>query len=221
MTDPSFYHAIFKRLQAAYRWNGGGAFDGHLSADDNSGNLYGGFSLKWPGDPYGLFGGLSAAAPNVAAANYLMAGLKPLVVGDNTPDNNPLYRMLAASLGPDGTIKDFVTVAGQKWPVMPPPEGGSQFNTLWNQFNAGSPPPLVDAFATWIKNGKQDDSPKGPLLYPALSAVAPVPFPGAKTSILFVPSFPGDDGRRALDHATPRCRSATCRPPFGTRRRSS
>jgi hypothetical protein len=200
----SFYHAIFKRFQAAYHAGGSTSFDGHLSKDDTSGGLYGGFSLKWPGDPYGLFGSLSAAAPNVPQTGFtLSAGLKPLVSGSTVPADNPLYAMLAASLGPAGTVPDFVTVAGQKWPVMPPPEQGTQFNQAWLDYNTGSPPALVDAFGTWIAAGQVDDSPKGSLIYPALMAVPPAAFPGADTYILFVASFPGDDGRRNGDGAMP------------------
>ena len=73
----NFYHAIFKRFQASYHAGGSLSFDGHLSQDDSSPGLYGGFSLKWVGDPHGLFGSLSAAAP---ASQHLMAGLKPLAL---------------------------------------------------------------------------------------------------------------------------------------------
>ena len=133
----SFYHAIFKRLQASYHAGGSISFDGHLSQDDNSPGLYGGFSLKWPGDPYGMFYGLSAAAP---ASQHLMAGLQPLNPASLVPAENPLYAMLAASLGPDGTIPDFVTVAGQQWPVMPPPEPGVP-PALGSHSSSGSWPP--------------------------------------------------------------------------------
>ena len=195
----SFYHAIFKRLQASYHSSSSLSFGGHLSQDDSSPSLYGGFSLKWVGDPHGLFGSLSAAAP---AFPPLKANLQPLAAS-LVPADNPLYAMLAASLGPDGTIPDFVTVAGQQWPVMPPPESGSQTNQTWLDFNTGTPPALVAAFGAWITNGKVDDSPKGPLLYPTLMATPPAPFPGATSPILFVASMPNDDGRRAGDNAQP------------------
>jgi hypothetical protein len=204
--NASFAYAIFKRLQAAYYWvlpTGGG----HM-APDNAAGLFGGFSLAYPDDPHGMVGGsLSAAAPNFPQPGYtLTAGLAPLVTGDNTPANNPLYVLLAASLGPDGTIPDSVTVAGQKWPVMPPPEQvlpapalGNQTNGIWLEFNAGAPK-LIDALALWITNGKPDDSPKSaPLAGAALAANPPPPFPTAKIALLFVASFAGDDGRRNGD----------------------
>ncbi len=194
----SFYHAIFKRLQTVYHWESAVPFDGHLSKDDNAPGLYGGFSLKYPSDKYGMFGSLSAAA-----GAPVSAGLKPLVLGNNVPAQNPLYVMLAAAAGPIGSIPDTVTVGTQKWPVMPPPDQGTLYNTAWLNFNAGTPPPLVDAFGAWITAGKPNDEPQGPLLYPARTA-SPLPaFPGATGPILFVASFAGDDGRRPGDMAMP------------------
>src|ERR1700729_363045 len=104
----SFYHAIFKRLQTVYHWESAASFDGHLSKDDNAPGLYGGFSLKYPSDTYGMFGSLSAAA-----GAPVSAGLKPLVLGNNVPAQNPLYVMLAAAAGPNGSIPDTVTVGTQ------------------------------------------------------------------------------------------------------------
>lgn len=204
----SFFYAIYRRLQASA---GGMSIMGQEHFDvDNSDDLGGGFSLKETTGPYGMFGSLSPAAPNFGIG--LQPGWKPLNPNSNVPLENPLYAMLSKSLDPDGTVPDSVTVAGQVWPVMPPPFQGSISNHVeWLEFNAGSPK-LIDAFGQWIKDGKVDDSPKNaPLTYAALRALPkPAPFP-LKTMlpdqeympILFVASMPGDDGRRHGDHALP------------------
>lgn len=202
--NASFFYAIFKRLQASYHQESSASFDGHLSPDGSAG-LYGGFSLVWPGDPNGLFGSLSAAAPDIAQPGYtLEPGLMPLDPASTVPADNPLYQMLANSLGAPGTVPNSVTVAGQQWPVMPPPEGGTQTNQTWLGFNPAAGVRLVDQLGLWIGNGKLDDSPQeAPLVYPSLMA-SPVPlFPGAETGILYVASYPGDDGRRNGDGAMP------------------
>jgi hypothetical protein len=166
--------------------------------------LLGGFSLIDPDDPHGLVTGTLSSAANSAG---LTPGSSPLApVGDNTPADSPLYQMLAQSIGPDGTVPITVNVAGQNWPVMPPPEQiqpppalGTQTNQLWLQFNAGNPPPVINAFGQWLMAGRPDDSPKGAISQPTLAATPPKPFPGAKTALLFVASFPGDEGRRFGD----------------------
>jgi len=58
MTDPSFYYAIFKRLQAA---TGSRSVydDGDHFADDDTLYLAGGFSLRSTDNKYGIFAQLS------------------------------------------------------------------------------------------------------------------------------------------------------------------
>jgi hypothetical protein len=202
MPGVSFYYAIFKRFQATFSSDAGTNLYGHMAADPAS--LSGGFSLVDPDDPHGLVTGtLSSAASQVGVA----PGSSPLApVGDTMPTDSPLYQMIAQSIGPDGTVPYTVHVAGQDWPVMPPPESiqpppalGTQTNAFWLKENAGSPPPLIDAFGQWLAAGRSDDSPKGAISQPTLAASPPPAFPGAKTALLFVASFPGDDGRRFGD----------------------
>jgi hypothetical protein len=204
----NFFYAIYRRLQASA--GGMSIQDAEHFNVDNSDDLGGGFSLRETSGPHGLFGSLSAAAPNFGIG--LQQGWMPLNPNSNVPIENPLYAMLAKSLDPDGTVPDSVTVAGQVWPVMPPPFQGSISNhTEWLAFNAGSPK-LIDAFGQWIKDGKVDDSPKdAPLTYAALRALPkPAAFPlhikppnQESLPILFVASMAGDDGRRHGDHAMP------------------
>jgi hypothetical protein len=209
MPGTSFNYAIFKRFQAAFYADyglGGGGKEGHMAPDPAQ--LLGGFSLIYPDDPHGpVTGTLSGAASLVG----LTPGSSPLApVGDNMPTDSPLYQMIANSIGPDGTVPITVNVAGQDWPVMPPPEQilpppalGTQTNALWKQFNVGNPPPLINAFGQWLMAGRPDDSPKGAISQPTLAASPPPAFPGAKTALLFVASFQGDDGRRFKDGEMP------------------
>jgi hypothetical protein len=195
MPGTSFNYAIFKRLQAAFYRDFGLVSGGHMAADPAQ--LLGGFSLIYPDDPHGLVTGTLSSAASSAG---LTPGSSPLApVGDTTLADSPLYQMFAQSIGADGNVPSTVSVAGQNWPVMPPPEGGTQTNPLWLQFNAGNPPPLINAFGQWLMAGRPDDSPKGGISQPTLTANPPPPFPGADTALLFVASFPDDDGRRFGD----------------------
>ena len=192
----SFNYAIFKRLQASFYSGFGPSTGGHMDLA----NPMGGFSLLSPNDPHGLMGTLGNAAPAG------LAGLAPLAP-TNVPADSPIFQMLSASLGLPGTIPNNVLVGANMWPVMPPPEQvqpppalGTQLDPLWLEFNNGSPPPLLTAFGNWIANGKPDDSPKdAPLAQPGLFNNPPPVFPGASTALLFVASFPNDDGRRTGD----------------------
>ena len=57
MTDPSFYYAIYKRLQATASSHGA-----HINGDnDPPDQTYGGFSLKYADATYGIFKQLGAA----------------------------------------------------------------------------------------------------------------------------------------------------------------
>jgi hypothetical protein len=213
MTDPSFYYAIFKKFEAACGSDLAYGY-GHLSADADP-ELAGGFSLQDPPDQYGLFKHLAPHASDYTAdgVGKLDPSMQPLNPASNDPMQNPLYVMLKTSLTPGGLPPGqpyyFVSVNGQNWPVMPPPDlMGQQTNHPdWKEFNNGSPP-LIDAFAAWISNGKTDDSPQdAPLTKAALAATVLKPFGFAKGSdyfpILFVASFGGDDGRRPGDKGVP------------------
>jgi hypothetical protein len=207
MPSPSFNYAIFKRLQASFYADFGlGGGGGHMAS--NPAQLLGGFSLIYPDDPHGaVMGTLSSGASPGGPTQ----GSSPLAaVGDNVPTDSPLYQMLAQSIGPDGTVPFTVNVAGQNWPVMPPPEQvqpapalGTQTNPLWKKFNTGNPPPLINAFGQWLMAGRPDDSPKGAISQPTLAANPPPSFPGAQSALLFVASFLGDDGRRFGDGEQP------------------
>jgi hypothetical protein len=201
MPGTSFNYAIFKRLQATYYGSdlgiGGGGMEGHMATDPAL--LTGGFSLVYPDDPHGLVTGTLSSA---ASSSGPTPGSSPLApVGDTTPVDSPLYQMFAKSIGPAGTVPTTVNVAGQNWPVMPPPEPGTgtQANQVWLQFNAGDPPPLITAFGQWLMAGRPDDSPKGAISRPTLAANPPPSFPGAEAALLFVASFAADDGRRFGD----------------------
>ena len=59
---------------------------------------------------------------------------------------------------------------------------------------------LLTGFGNWISNGKKDDSlQSGPLTQPGLLDNPPPTFPNASPALLFVASFPQDDGRRVGD----------------------
>jgi hypothetical protein len=192
----SFYFAMFKRFQAIC-----GTGSGHVNPDSaDASTLYGGFSLYSTQDPQGIFGQLGTQATSYPP---LSPGLRPLNPASNDPMQNPLWVMLNASLGP-APLPTTVVVNNQTWPVMPPPPE-DEF-TIWLAANATTPR-LIDAFGDWIMAGKVDDSPKdAPISFAALSA-ASVPHwpikPQEYTSVLFVCSRPGDDGRRPGDGALP------------------
>lgn len=194
--NTSFTHAIFKRLQGAYVAGIGTTDGGHFDPV----NPMGGFCLLYPDHPNGILNKLG----NLAPAG--LATLSPLAPTD-TPTDSPLYDMFAPSFGAPNTIPATVTVAGNSWPVMPPPEPpnsnmATQFDQLWLEFNSGNPPPLFTAFGNWIMAGKPNDYPQnGPFAQPGLINNPPPVFPGASTALLFVASFAGDDGRRFGDGA--------------------
>jgi hypothetical protein len=195
MASTSFFFAMFKRFQAIC-----GTGSGHVNPDSApAGTLYGGFSLYSTQDQQGLFGKLG---PQATTWN-LTPGMQPLNPASNDPMQNPLWVMLNASLGP-APQPATVMVNGQTWPTMPPPPE-DEF-TIWLAANATAPR-LIDQFGTWIMNGKIDDAPKdAPLNFASLST-ASVPHwplkPQEYTSVLFVASRPGDDGRRPGDGALP------------------
>jgi hypothetical protein len=192
--NTSFNYAIFKRFQGAYVAGIGSPVGGHF---DNA-NPMGGFCLLYPSHPHGILKVLGAGAPAG------LAGLTPLAP-TNVPTDSPLYNMFTPSFGPPNTIPANVPVGPNMWPVMPPPEPpgsnmATQFDQLWLEFNNGNPPPLFTAFGNWIMAGKKDDSPQsGPLTQPGLLNNPPPTFPNASTALLFVASFPADDGRRFGD----------------------
>ena len=200
MTDPSFYYAIYKRLQATASSHGA-----HINGDnDPQDQTYGGFSLKYADSTYGIFKQLG---PQATFWGYT-PGMKPLKDNDTTPANNPMWAILNASLLPNPP--DKITVNGQQWPVMPPPLPGetiAQTYPEWIEFNPMGGLRLIDALATWISNGKTNDVPKGaPIDTATLSGLALPKFPlknNDNTAILFVCSREGDDGRRAGDGALP------------------
>lgn len=199
----SFYYAIFKKLQAVGR-----AQNAHVNPDSDPAGNYGGFSLLSTDNVHGIFKALGANATDVG----LVPGVsKPLKDNSNLAPENPLWKILDASIGPDGALPDKVAVGGAQWPVMPPPYQGSLAQSpLYTEMNGGpGQRKLVDAVGHWIStDGKADDTPKpAPVSFAALSAT-PVPkFPlkaGESTSpLLFVASFAGDDGRRHDDGALP------------------
>ena len=216
MADPSFYYAIFKKFQMVTGGNAEPGF-GHVN-DDTSSELSGGFSLLETQDQYGLYHHLGPHAGDYTIDNsntLLNSAMLPLNPNSTDPLQNPLFVMLKASLTPGGAPGPgpmyFVTVNGQEWPVMPPPNypGGAVSNADWQEFNTGAPP-VIDAFEKWISSGKIDDAPKdAPLSFAALTQAGGQlkPFPGLSVNnnwpLLFVASMPGDDGRRNGDHALP------------------
>ena len=116
MADPSFYYAIFKRLQAVAASHGA-----HINSDnDPQDQFYGGFSLKYADATYGIFTHL---APQSSFWGYNQT-MKPLKDNDTTPANNPVWQILNTSLGAE-PLPDKCPVGGTQWPVMPPPLQGS------------------------------------------------------------------------------------------------
>src|SRR5437762_3287405 len=132
MTDPSFYYAIYKRLQAT-----AAASSAHINDNnDPQGQFYGGFSLKYADSAYGIFKHL---APQSSFWGYSQ-NMKPLADNNSVPAENPLWAILNASLGAE-PLPDKITVANQQWPVMPPPlQGSIAAYPVWQEFNqAGQP----------------------------------------------------------------------------------
>ena len=193
----SFYYAIFKKLQAS---DGSGLFydSGHSSEDPPE--MSGGFSLKYPDHPNGLFGSLG---PKAGTFGYgIQPGWKPLGASTD-PNQSPLFKMLEASLTP--SPPPTVTVNGQQWPVMP--LGGT--TGPWPTFNSG-PVRLLDKFSEWIAAGQPNDTPKPPKLrYQTWIVNAPPAWPGLPSPypnampLLFVASNWPDDGRRHGDGGMP------------------
>src|SRR5882724_8964097 len=198
--NTSFYYCIVKKFQVSTATQG--AASGHFD-DLASDDLAGGFTLKSPNHKYGIFDVLAPIANTFGFA--IQGGWRPLNPNSLVPAEIPLYVMLEASLQPSPPAT--VVVAGQEWPVMPlfPVDH-------WTEFNTG-PHRLIDLFATWIKDGKKNDTPKSfTLTYDAFIASPPTAWPnlpnlntpeGKETPLLFVASMAGDDGRRHGDHGTP------------------
>lgn len=207
--DPSFFFAIFRRLQAAT----GGIYTNFQEHFDTNGSmdLAGGLSLRSSVDsplnnPFGIFGQLGPFADQFGYP--VKPGWKPLTAGNNDPSQNPLYVVLSTSLQPEPVPMTVqVSLPGnitQEWPVMPPPFGGTVQNyTQWVGFNQPGPGRLIDALSAWVTAGKQNDTPaNGPITFDALNISPPPAFPlkpQQYNAILFVPSFAGDDGRRHGD----------------------
>ena len=199
----SFYYAIFKKLQATAR-----SLNVHVNADNDPQGNFGGFSLESPGNLHGIFHGLGANASQVG----LSAGDKPLS-GSTDPMKVPLYRILKAALPPtSNALPSSVNVSGKDWPVMPFPLQGSLAGCpFWQEVNASpTNDKLVKAVGDWVTAGTPNDSPAAPFDFASLKQppVPKFPFkpgnkPGESSPILFVASFPGDDGRRPGDGCLP------------------
>src|SRR5689334_10333942 len=94
----SFYYAIFKKLQAVAR-----AQNVHVNADNDPSGNFGGFSLLHSNHVHGIFGTLGQ---NAQAEGLTPGVSKPLADNNNMPPQNPLYAILNASIGPDGSLPD-------------------------------------------------------------------------------------------------------------------
>ena len=203
--DPSFFFAIFKRLQAAtggMLTTGGEHFD-----SDGSMDLAGGFSLRSSVNspllnPHGLFGQLGPFADTFGPGYPEKPGWHPLTNNNNNPSENPLWVLLNESLkaAPQPTVMVNVPMVGlQEWPTMPP----SWNDTAWKNFNPMGGLRVIDAFGQWIMNGKTNDTPVDPpITYGSLVASMPPAFPlkgNQFIPILFVCSMASDDGRRHGD----------------------
>ena len=161
--------------------------------------------LRHPNHKYGVFGALAPIAPTFGYP--IQEGWQPLKPGSLVPAENPLFPMLKASL--TASPPSTVIVNGQEWPVMPLAGVVPQD---WIDFNTGGHK-LIDAFETWIADGKLNDTPKSfKLTYDGWMANPPKLWPGLTdhnkpgfkvTPLLYVASFDGDDGRRHGDHGTP------------------
>ncbi len=196
MTDPSFYFAIFKKLQACD--NDEMAFGyGHFAVTDQQEGYSGGFCLAHPQHPNGVFGKLTAAFPETSCP----AGLDGAPLLADAAGDSPLFVVLQACM--QGQMGDSVSSPPgfEKWPVMPFFGDISQ-NPSWTEFNSGTND-LVGALGTWIEHGKADDTPKPTALaFDMLDANRPKAIGTLKPAspVLFVASMPGDDGRRPGDN---------------------
>lgn len=198
----SFYYAIFKKFQLCCASLGYGY--GHVDEDDSE-DLAGGFSLRHPNHKYGIFGALAPIAPTFGYP--LQEGWQPLNPNSLAPAENPLFVLLKASL--QASPPSTVMVNGQEWPVMPLAGVVPQD---WIDFNTGAHK-LIDAFETWIADGKLNDTPKSfKLTYDGWMANPPKLWPGLTdhnkpgfkaTPLLYVASMAGDDGRRHGDGGAP------------------
>ena len=212
MTDPSFYYAIFKKFQAVAGGNPAPGF-GHVNSD-NSADLDGGFSLLQTQDHTG-----SSAISAPHAGDYTIdnnndqaqPAMMPLNPNSNDPMQNPLFAMLKASLSRAARPARADVFRDGERPGMAGHAAAHYRAAIspcrWIEFNTNAPL-LIDAFGTWINNGKIDDAPKNaPLVYATLSGLAqPKPSRAQRNRqlpLLFVASMPGDDGRRHGDHAMP------------------
>src|SRR6266446_4566112 len=130
--DPSFYYAIFKKLQASTGYLDFGG--GHLDPDDSP-ELSGGFSLRSPHDPNGLFHHLGP----ISQGSGLSTASQPLNPLSLKKELNPLYMMLSASLGTEPLPAKIAPINGEIWPVMPDPSVGNSIaaNKPWVEFNSG------------------------------------------------------------------------------------
>jgi hypothetical protein len=214
MPNPSFFFAIFKRLQAcgnrmASMTSSAGAA-GHfttagVTGPAPTGDLSGGFSLTHPSDPNGIFGSISSTLANPAAlANHSL-----LAMNDPAPGNNPIYAVLnACSSNMNPTPPTSTSVGGSSWPTMPyycDVTGGSN-NPAWQEFGKDT----VTALGAWIQAGKVNDEPQG---RPGHMAASPLYFPTLNPGLigqsgprnpslpinspwLFVCSMAGDNGVR-------------------------
>ena len=201
----SFYHAIFKKLQATA---GGGSE--HVDPPTPA-ELSGGFSLKSTTDANGIKGTLTSAADIFAMIGYgdIHQGMSPITPNDFDPTHSPLFMMLSESL--KAMPQDLVSVNGKNWPTMPPP--WILPYAIWDEFNpppANNPNRVVAKLGEWIAAGQIDDAPKqAPLEFGALQAASMnlkafnnIPGPGLQP-VLFAASMPNDDGRRHNDGASP------------------
>jgi hypothetical protein len=197
----SFYYAIFKKLQAVGR-----AQNAHVNADNDPAGNYGGFSLVNSNHVHGIFGTLG---PNAEMEGLTPGVSKPLADNNNLAPQNPLWVILNATIGTDGSLPDHVPVppGNQSWPAMPFPLNGSiSLAPTYIEFNGGpGQRKLVDAVGAWISANKVNDTPHpAPVTFAALNQT-PIPKfaykagDNQKPPILFVASFPGDDGRRHGD----------------------
>ena len=131
----SFYYAIFKKFQVAAATLDG--WYGHLD-DDDSEDLAGGFSLRHPNHPNGIFGALAPIASTFGLP--IQGGLQPLDPASLVPDENPLYAMLKRGLGAKPIPQLIDPINGQQWPVMPLPGlNGVDDWKDWMEFNAATP----------------------------------------------------------------------------------
>lgn len=190
-----FFHSVFKRLQTFCA-----PTTGHYKDESDMTEFAGGFSLRYVGPPRGMLGTLGPGAAGFGMLYKIQPGWQPLNPASTDPQLNPLYKMLEAALL--AAPPDSITVNGQEWPPMPP----ASLSQPWKDINSPTPK-LLAAFGAWISGGKNDDSPRTPLSYPELAASPPPPWPqlpkpgfDENVALLFVSSFPGDDGRRYGDH---------------------